>query len=370
MIRILTIIGTRPEAIKMAPIALELAKYPKRILSRICVTAQHRDMLDQALSQFGVEPDYDLDIMQPGQTPTHAAYGILQRLEPVLTQERPHWVLAQGDTTTAMAAALAAYYQRIPTAHVEAGLRTRDPWEPFPEEINRRLCDAIAKLHFAPTEGAKRNLLREGISESSIHVTGNPVIDALFLTLKKPHNLEYVLPQIPWEKKIILMTAHRRESFGEPLRNICRAAAEIVRLHPETHILYPVHPNPNVQEAAREYLQSHPGVTLTPPLDYHTLVHVMSRSYFVLTDSGGVQEEAPSLGKPVLVLRNKTERPEAVEAGTAKLAGASQDTIVAEACRLLEEEAEYQRMARAINPYGDGKTSDRIVKILLESASS
>lgn len=366
MFKVLSVLGTRPEAIKMAPVVQELAKHPHRIISTVRVTAQHRQMLDQVLDLFGIVPDYDLDIIQEYQSLSQVTCDVLSNLEPVFLREKPDWVLVQGDTTTVMATALLAYYHCIPVGHVEAGLRTHDKFHPFPEEINRTVTDVVADLHFAPTETAKRHLLREGISESSICVTGNTVVHALLQVVKKPCQLDGHLAGIPWDKRIILVTAHRRENFGQPLVNICHALLEVAGSYPDIHIVYPVHPNPNVQEPVRSLLDGNSHISLLEHLHYLTFVHVMQRSYLVLTDSGGLQEEAPSLGKPVLVLREVTERPEAVEAGTVKVIGTASKAIVQHVAHLLDDRAAYETMARAVNPYGDGHASKRIIRILLE----
>ena len=369
--KILSIFGTRPEAIKMAPVIRELAKYPSRIASKVCVTAQHREMLDQVLDLFDITPDYDLDLMQKGQSPTQVASLVLAKLEPILLKEKPDWVLVQGDTTTVMAAAIAAFYARVKVGHIEAGLRTHDKWQPFPEEINRMIAGVTADLHFAPTESSKSNLLQEGVPEENILVTGNTVIDALHWVADQPFDLSSLSsPSFnfqPVNVKRILVTAHRRENLGEPLINICEALKEIAERYPdEVQIVYPVHLNPKVQEPVYKLLGDVPNIKLLPPLDYLPLVHLMKNSYFVLTDSGGIQEEAPGLGKPVLVLRDVTERPEAIKAGTVRLVGTNPKKIVSETIRLLEDEKHYCEMSQAINPYGDGHTAERIVDALLE----
>lgn len=371
MIKALSVLGTRPEAIKMAPVIKELEGYPDQIVSRVCVTAQHRDMLDQVLNLFDICPDYDLNVMQPNQSLDQVTASVLTGLTPVIEKERPDWLLIQGDTTTVMAASVAAFYLGVKVGHVEAGLRTGDKRQPFPEEINRRIAGVVADLHFAPTAWARDNLLREGVSSEQVMVTGNPVIDALRAVADKPYDpRDGPLANICWDKRLVLVTAHRRENFGQPLENICQALREIAGRHSgDVHIVYPVHPNPNVQAPVYQMLGDVSNITLLPPLDYLSLVYLMKRCYLVLTDSGGIQEEAPSLGKPVLVLRVKTERPEGIEAGTAKVVGTSQTRIVAEAIRLLEDASEYQRMARAVNPYGDGHTAERIVAHLLRSES-
>lgn len=367
MIKVLSVFGTRPEAIKMASVVKEMEKYPDKIISRICVTAQHRQMLDQVLNLFEILPDYDLDLMQPGQTLSSLTARVFTALDPVIADEKPDWVLVQGDTTTVMAASLVAFYHKVKVGHVEAGLRTGDKWQPFPEEINRKVAGVIADLHFAPTQAARNNLLREGVSPDAIHVTGNPVIDALHFVSKMPYPVEDgPLAQIPWDRRIILVTAHRRENFGKPLEEICAALKEIASQYQDTiHIVYPVHLNPNVQDPVCRLLGDIRNISLLPPLDYLPLVQLMKRSYLVLTDSGGIQEEAPGLGKPVLVLRNTTERPEAVSAGTVHLVGTDRATIVAFVRLLLEDQNKYETFAQAVNPYGDGHAAERIVQALL-----
>jgi UDP-N-acetylglucosamine 2-epimerase (non-hydrolysing) len=382
MLKVLSVFGTRPEAIKMAPVVRELQKYPDRVRSVVCVTAQHREMLDQVLSLFGITPDYDLNIMEDNQTPIQVASAVLSRLEPILRRERPDWVLVQGDTTTVAAASLAAFYAGVKVGHVEAGLRTFHKWQPFPEEINRRIAGVIADLHFAPTERARRNLLREGVSPEQIIVTGNPVIDALRWAAEQPPTPEIRAllerlgvadeaenspshPRTPGPR-LILVTAHRRENFGQPLESICWALRDIAtRYDAMVRIVYPVHLNPNVWEPVHRLLGDVPNIILIPPVDYLSMVHLMKRAYLILTDSGGIQEEAPGLGKPVLVLREVTERPEAVEAGTVRLVGTGRQRIVAETVRLLEDEAAYLQMAQAVNPYGDGQAGRRIAAALL-----
>lgn len=364
---VLSIMGTRPEAIKMAPVVKELARYPDLIDSQVCVTAQHREMLDQVLAAFGINPEFDLNVMEHRQTLSHLAATILTRMEPLLTEVRPDWVLVQGDTTTVMAVGLAAFHERVKIAHVEAGLRSRDKLHPFPEEINRTVVDAVCDLHFAPTLTAKQNLLREGISPLTIHVTGNTVIDALLeaLTFQCDWNTG-ILAQVPQDRRLILVTAHRRESYGEPIAAICTALKTIAeRYDHDVHLVYPVHLNPSINEPVHRLLDGVHNVSLVPPLDYVDLVNLMRRCHLILTDSGGIQEEAPTLGKPVLVLRQVTERPEAVEAGTVKVIGTNAERIVAETSILLDDPAEYRRMATAVNPYGDGRASERIVQILL-----
>jgi UDP-N-acetylglucosamine 2-epimerase (non-hydrolysing) len=368
--KILSVFGTRPEAIKMAPVVKELSKHPAQITSRVCVTAQHRQMLDQVLRLFNIVPEYDLDIMQEGQSPAQVAAAVLSKLEQILLDEQPDWVLVQGDTTTVAAASLAAFYAGTRVGHVEAGLRTGDKWQPYPEEINRRVAGVLADLHFAPTEQARRNLLREGVADESILVTGNPVIDALQWVAGLPYDPGAgPLAEVSWTRQILLVTAHRRENFGKPLENICTALIEIAMHYgDEIQIVYPVHLNPNVQEPVYRLLGKVPNITLLPPLDYQPFVHLMKRCYLVVTDSGGIQEEAPGLGKPVLVLREVTERPEAVEAGTVRVVGTDRAHIVKWTRRLLDDPAEYGRMARAVNPYGDGQAARRIVAALKDGA--
>lgn len=373
--KILSVFGTRPEAVKMAPIVRLLAK-TEGIESRVCVTAQHRHMLDQALDLFQIKPDYDLDLMREGQSLAQLTAGIFLHLDPVLEQVQPDWVLAVGDTTTVVTTCQLAFYRRIKFGHVEAGLRTHNKWHPFPEEINRRLASTMADLHFAPTAWSQGNLLREGVAEEDIVVTGNPVIDALHYVAEQdePQETRDLLamlgvvpsPSAPRNihKKLILITAHRRENFGQPIENICHALKELA-FRGDVEIIYPVHLNPNVQEPVNRILKGVEGITLLPPLDYLPLVHLMKRATLILTDSGGLQEEAPSFGVPVLVLRETTERPEGVEAGTLKLVGTETGHIVQEARRLLDDESEYKKMAKASNPYGDGHAAERIVEALL-----
>lgn len=361
----------------MAPVIQALARHPDKFESRVCVTAQHRQMLDQVLRLFAIRPDHDLDIMTPGQDLFAVTANVLTGLKEVLLGEQPDLVLVQGDTTTTMAASLAAFYLRIPVGHIEAGLRTGDKFAPFPEEINRRISSVVADLHFAPTEKTRRNLLAEDIASEVIHVTGNTVIDALLAIVDKIGR-EGLGPQITAslvekhpsltnvfpDQRFILITGHRRENFGHGIENICRALEEIAKRHPDTAIVYPVHLNPNVQEPVRRILGNTSNIHLIEPLDYLPFVFLMSRSHLILTDSGGVQEEAPSLGKPVLVMRDTTERPEAVEAGTVRLVGTDGEKILANVEKLLTDDGAYQDMARAINPYGDGKAATRIVTCL------
>jgi UDP-N-acetylglucosamine 2-epimerase len=367
MIRVLSVFGTRPEAIKMAPIVRALRASPAQFESQICVTAQHRTMLDQVLEVFDLKADVDLDLMVPGQTPAGIAAGILDRLPPLLRRVRPDVILVQGDTTTTFAATFAAFLERIPTAHVEAGLRTGDRWQPFPEEMNRVLTTRIAALHFAPTPAARDTLLAEGIPAGDVFLTGNTVIDALLQTVRPDYQFRTpALARLDGSRRLVLITTHRRESFGAPLRSTCAAIRELAGRFPELQFVLPVHPNPEVKRTVEELLCDLPGMHLVPPVDYLEFVHLMARADLVLTDSGGVQEEAPSLGKPVLVLREVTERPEGVAAGTAMVVGTDRDRIVSAASELLTSPEAYARMANAVNPYGDGRASERIIAALAD----
>ena len=368
MKKILSVFGTRPEAIKMAPVIMELKKHPQIFDCRICVTAQHRQMLDQVLDLFEIKPEYDLDIMGRGQSLTDITCKVLQGLEPVLREFRPDIVLVHGDTTTTLAASLAAYYEKISVGHVEAGLRTGNIYSPWPEEINRHLTSAITRYHFAPTEHARQNLLSEGVDDKSILVTGNTVIDALLSVVEKLRantKLRQGVAQyfnfLNPEKRLVLVTGHRRESFGEGFESICNALKYIAQARDDVEIIYPVHLNPQVREPVQRILADVKGIHLIEPQEYLPFVYLMDRSYLIITDSGGVQEEAPSLGKPVLVMRDTTERPEAVDAGTVKLVGTDAKTIIAEVFNLLSDSAAYESMSRAHNPYGDGKAAIRIV---------
>lgn len=367
-LRILFVFGTRPEAIKMSPL-IKAFEEDNRFEIKICITAQHREMLDQVLELFEIRPDFDLDIMQESQTLTNITSSILTQLKPVLNNLKPDLILVHGDTTTTLAASLAAYYEQIKIGHIEAGLRTGDIYSPWPEEANRKLTSVITNYHFAPTELSKDNLLKEGISESNIKVTGNTVIDALFWVRKKIEKDENILENLTNKfnyldknKKLILVTGHRRESFGRGFERICEALNQIAINHPNTEILYPVHLNPNVQEPVNRLLKNVKNVFLTNPLDYLDFCFLMGKSEIILTDSGGIQEEAPSLGKPVLVMRTTTERPEAVKSGTVKLVGTDNKLIVEEVNNLLTNSSEYKRMSRAHNPYGDGNACNRIVE--------
>lgn len=370
MIKTLCVFGTRPEAIKMAPLALKLHS-ESRFDARVCVTGQHREMLDQVLSLFNLKPDYDLDIMKSGQDLTDVTSSILKGMRNVLTEFRPDVVLVHGDTATTLAASLAAYYQQIPVAHVEAGLRTGNLYSPWPEEANRKLTGALATVHFAPTKTSADNLKREGIADKTIHITGNTVIDALFEIVNKLDTDEQLykglalkFPFLKEGKKLILVTGHRRESFGGGFERICEALAQTARQHPDVQIVYPVHLNPNVQHPVNQLLKGIANIHLIEPLDYLPFVYLMNRAEIILTDSGGIQEEAPSLGKPVLVMRDSTERPEAIAAGTVKLVGTNTITITNELNELLINPEAYEAMSRAHNPYGDGKASDRIIELL------
>jgi UDP-N-acetylglucosamine 2-epimerase (non-hydrolysing) len=379
--RILSVFGTRPEAVKMAPI-VRLLEQTAGVESRVCVTAQHRQMLDQVLELFKIKPEYDLDLMREDQSLAELSASIFTALDPVLRDFQPDWVLAQGDTTTVAITALLAYYRRIRFGHVEAGLRTHDKWQPYPEEINRRVAGVVADLHFAPTEWSRENLLRENIPAPAILVTGNPVIDALNFVARQqePEEVRNLLDRlgIRNEKRVtnsslvtrqlVLVTAHRRENFGQPLESICLALRQLAA-QCDVEIVYPVHLNPNVQEPVHRLLNGVAHVTLLPPLDYLPLVHLMKRAKIILTDSGGIQEEAPAFGVPVLVLREVTERPEGIAAGTLKLVGTETGHIVREAERLLKDESAYAEMARASNPYGDGRAAQRIVESLLKIRS-
>ncbi len=369
-IRVLSIFGTRPEAVKMAPVIQRLSSDPG-IISLTCVTAQHREMLDQVLNLFKIKPDFDLNLMRPNQSLAEITSSIFTNLDPIIKQTNPDWILAQGDTTTVMASALLSYYNKVKFGHVEAGLRTGDKFQPFPEEINRRIAGVTADLHFAPTVWSKQNLLKENVPADHILVTGNPVIDALKQVVKQeePDEVKKLLHRFG-NSRILLVTAHRRENFGKPLENICEAIGALVEKYQETiHIVFPVHLNPNVQHTVHSRLEKYSQyISLLPPLDYLPMIHIMKKSFLVLTDSGGLQEEAPGLGKPVLVMRETTERPEGVDAGTVKLVGTQINTIFHAAALLLDDPYEYEKMARSINPYGDGTASEKIVQGLLNAS--
>lgn len=363
MIKILCVVGTRPEAIKMAPVILRL-KAESWVQVRVLATAQHRDMLDQVLNFFKIEPEIDLNIMRPNQTLSTLTARILLALDKVLLREKPDAVLIQGDTTTVMTVALVCFYHHIPIGHVEAGLRTWDMKNPFPEEANRVITGELAHWHFAPTERSRENLLREGVPDTDVVVTGNTVIDALLMTAAKDLEIGF---DVNTKKRLVLITAHRRENFGGPFLDICRALQTLAANNPDVQFLYPVHPNPNVKDVAYKMLGACPNICLTEPLDYPPFVTAMKRAYLILSDSGGVQEEAPALGKPVLVLRDETERPEAVEQGVVKLVGPNYDRIVRETQHLLDDRSAYAEMARGISPYGDGRAAERIVSVLREN---
>ena len=371
-LRVITIFGTRPEAVKMAPVVKRLRQFPDEIESLVCVTAQHREMLDQVLEAFQITPDVDLNLMRPNQSLAELTARIFTELHPVLMDFKPDWLLVQGDTTTVMAAAVLGFYDRIKVGHVEAGLRTFDKWQPFPEEINRRLAGVVADLHFAPTENNRQNLLRENVAGDLIRVTGNTSIDALQYISKQPtpqatSDLLARAGVSSGDRRLVLVTAHRRENFGQPIREICQALKELAkRYENEITLVYPVHLNPNIQGPVYEELDSIPNIILLPPLDYLPLVHLMKHATLILTDSGGIQEEAPSFGIPTLVLRETTERQEGVIAGTLKLVGTDPQRIVAEAQRLLDVPEAYAEMAGAVNPYGDGHAAEKIVDALLD----
>ncbi|MED5333266.1 MAG: UDP-N-acetylglucosamine 2-epimerase (non-hydrolyzing) [Pseudomonadota bacterium] len=373
--KVLTVFGTRPEAIKMAPLAIKLAGQ-EGIDARVCVTAQHREMLDQVLGLFEITPEYDLNIMKPGQDLTDVTTNILQGIKPILADFKPDVVLVHGDTATTFATSLAAYYQQIAVGHVEAGLRTGNIYSPWPEEANRKLTGAITTYHFAPTETSQQNLLNEAVAPENITVTGNTVIDALLdvsAKLKNDTALNNEMAErfsfLNKDKKLILVTGHRRESFGGGFERICKALAYTAEQHPGCQIVYPVHLNPNVQEPVNRLLKGVPNITLIEPQDYLPFVYLMNQAHIILTDSGGIQEEAPSLGKPVLVMRDTTERPEAVSAGTVKLVGTDVDKITASLNQLLTDEKAYEEMSFAHNPYGDGKACERIIEVLREKVN-
>ncbi len=365
-LKVMTVFGTRPEAIKMAPLVKEFEKHDL-IDSMVCVTAQHREMLDQVLNMFNIVPEHDLNIMQNRQTLVDITTRVLRRLNSVMSHVKPDIILVHGDTTTTFVGSLAAFYNKISVGHVEAGLRTFDKYSPFPEEMNRKLTGTLADLHFAPTGINSSNLLNEGVEKSKIYITGNTVLDALNTTVKKNYVFENEnLKKINFSnKRVIAVTAHRRENLGEPLINICKSLKAIADKYIDVEIVYPVHMNPSVQEIANTLLGKHQQIHLIDPLDVQDMHNLMDRSYIIMTDSGGLQEEAPSLGKPVLVLRNETERPEAITAGTVKLAGTKEEVITSMAFQLLDDIGEYNRMAKAVNPYGDGKASQRIAHALL-----
>jgi len=363
LFKVVTVFGTRPEAIKMAPVVKAIEAASDQFESIVCVTAQHRQMLDQVLELFHIHPQIDLDLMKQDQNLYELTSNILLGMKNVLETHQPDLVLVHGDTTTTMATTLASYYAKIPVGHVEAGLRTFDKYYPFPEEINRVVTDSIATMFFAPTELSRKNLLDSGAKDADIHVTGNTVIDALLYTIEQTEKTEPVTTLDP-EKRMILVTVHRRENFGQPLQDICEALSHLVEKNEDIEMVLPVHLNPNVQKTVNENLSGHPRIHLIPPQDYAPFCQLMNKAHLILTDSGGIQEEAPSLGKPVLVLRDETERPEAIEMGTVKLVGPNKDKIIAETQILLENHKAYGIMSEAINPYGDGQASQRIIEAL------
>lgn len=366
-IKLMTVFGTRPEAIKMCPLVLEMRKYPDYIEPIVAVTAQHREMLDQVLNLFNITPDYDLNIMKAGQTLYDVTTRALMGLKEVMDEAKPDMVLVHGDTTTTFAGALAAFYAQIPVGHVEAGLRTGNKYSPYPEEMNRKLTGAIADMNFAPTSTSKGNLLKENVNPASIIVTGNTVIDALQTTVKQDYKFEdeEFNKVFAKGKRLILMTTHRRENLGEPMRHVYQALKTVLETHPDVEAIFPVHKNPKVREIVQEVLGGLDRVHLIEPMDYEPFANLMAKVDIVLTDSGGIQEEAPALGKPVLVLRDTTERPEAVDAGTVKLVGTAYDAVLAETNKLLDDAEYYRSMAEAVNPYGDGRACERIVKEIL-----
>ena len=366
-LKLMTVFGTRPEAIKMCPLVLEMRKYPEYIQPIVAVTAQHREMLDQVLDLFGIVPDYDLNIMTNGQTLYDVTTRALMGLKPVMEEAKPDMVLVHGDTTTTFAGALAAFYAQIPVGHVEAGLRTGNKYSPYPEEMNRKLTGAIADMHFAPTGTSKANLLKENVNPANILVTGNTVIDALQTTVHSDYHFadEDFNKVFATGHRLILMTTHRRENLGEPMRHVYRALKSVLETHENVEAIFPVHKNPKVREIVNQELGHLSRVHLIEPMDYEPFANLMAKVDIVLTDSGGIQEEAPALGKPVLVLRDTTERPEAVEAGTVKLVGTAYEDVLRETNRLLDDEEHYRSMAEAANPYGDGKACERIIKAIL-----
>jgi UDP-N-acetylglucosamine 2-epimerase len=373
MVTFLSIIGTRPEAIKMAPVLNELRRYPDLLRSVVCVTGQHRLLLDQVLTLFAIKPDFDLNVMQPDQALSQLTADLLTGLDNVVKAANPDWILAQGDTTTALAAALVAHYRRRKFAHVEAGLRSGDKLQPFPEEVNRRLADALADLLFAPTERARQALLREGIRSEDIYVTGNTVVDALQSVLPMmADEVSRPLAALPRDRRLVLVTAHRRESLGDTLRQICLAVRDLAVMFDSERVqfVYPVHPNPNVRRPVSEILSDLPNVSVIEPLDYLSMISLMKRCSLILTDSGGIQEEAPSLGIPVLVMREVTDRPEGLEAGVARLIGTGRSHIVEEAARLLRDSDALTALTPRANPYGDGKAASRIVSVLIERSAA
>jgi UDP-N-acetylglucosamine 2-epimerase (non-hydrolysing) len=373
VMKVLAVFGTRPEAIKMSPLVTAFRRSPSQFVMPVCVTGQHTDLLRPILRLFAIEPEYDLDLMQQNQSLHDVAAKVIRSLGPILASERPDWVMVQGDTTTALAAGLAAHYARIPVVHVEAGLRSGDEWQPFPEEINRKLIDHLSQLHLAPTEGARENLLREGIAPERIRVTGNSGIDAVLHVASLPFDFaaSSLRNVVHNSGQLVLITAHRRESFGEPLRQICSAIRRLARrFEDRVQFVFPVHPNPNVRHTVNELLGAESNVNLLDPLEYEPFVHLMKRSTLILTDSGGIQEEAPALGVPVLVLREVTERPEGVLAGCARVVGTNAELIMRETIDVLENEDTRSEMARAALPYGDGRAAERTVQAVLEASGN
>ena len=368
-IKIAMVFGTRPETIKMFPIISEIKKYPHLIDYRIIVSGQHREMLDQMLEIFKINPDYDLNIMKQDQSLSNITNSSLMGIEKILKKERPSMVLVQGDTTTTFTGALAAFYQKIKIGHIEAGLRTNSKYNPFPEEINRHLTSVLTDLHFAPTRQSCKNLLYEGVKREDIFISGNTVIDSMFLMIKEKYVFREPLLKDKkiFKKKIILVTMHRRENWGEPLRETCQSINKIIDEHSDLYVIFPLHKNPEIRRNVMEILQYKKDILLLDTLDYDDMINLMSKSYIILTDSGGIQEEAPSLGKPVLILRDETERPEAVEAGVVKLIGTNKDRVYSEVKTLINSRDKYRKMSKNINPYGDGKASDRIIKKILYS---
>ena len=367
-IKVMTVFGTRPEGIKMAPIIKAMEK-EERIENIVCITAQHREMLDQVLNLFNIEADYDLNIFKPGQSLTEITINALKGLEDVIQEVKPDVLLVQGDTTTVFAGALAAFYQKVKIGHVEAGLRSGNLYSPYPEEANRKLTGIMTDFHFAPTEESKKNLLKEDYPQEKIFITGNTVIDALQYAIKEDYDFQLpLLNKLDYEnKKVILMTSHRRENIGEPMEDIFSAVKDIVEKHQDVEVVFPIHLNPKVREIAYRVFGDNPRIHLIEPLDYEPFTNLMAKSYMVVTDSGGLQEEAPSLGKPVLVIREETERPEGIEAGTAKLVGTNYDNVFKEIDILLSNSEEYKKMANAVNPYGDGKAAERIVNAIIKN---
>lgn len=367
-LKVMTIFGTRPEAIKMAPLVKKMEEY-KEIESIVCLTAQHREMLDMVVDLFDIKPDYDLDVMQHGQTISDITVKILKGIEEVLVKEKPHVVLVHGDTSTTFVSALAAFYQKIKVGHVEAGLRSGNIYSPYPEEMNRKLTSNLASIHFAPTQGNYNNLIKEGVNPKDIFITGNTVIDALLSVVKDDYIFEnQLLNNIDYNnKKVIVMTCHRRENWGKPMEDIFTAVKELAQENKEIEIVFPVHLNPNIRSLANDIMGNAENIHLIEPLDYEPFANLLNKAYLILTDSGGIQEEAPALGKPILVMRTETERPEAADAGTVKIVGVEKDIIKKEVNTLLNDKAEYNKMSNAINPYGDGTASEKIVEILIES---